>query len=75
MLIAFIAYSDQFVRRLGRVVDAPIEMKILSVHLDRVGDITLTSSETRLTIARTLATFELLTLSGDLSRVLQKPLG
>lgn len=45
MLIAFIAYKDDFSNRMQRVVDNCMALKMLSLHADRVGDIVLTSIE------------------------------
>lgn len=45
MLVAFLAYSDQFVGRVGRVVDAILDFRILDVHLQRLGDIALNPEE------------------------------
>lgn len=45
MLIAFIAYKDDFSSRMQRVVDNSMALKMLSLHAERVADIVLTDTE------------------------------
>ncbi|WP_292472642.1 peptidase domain-containing ABC transporter [Mesorhizobium sp.] len=45
MLIAFIAYKDQFVGRVGELIGLAIRLKMLSLHSERIGDIALTTPE------------------------------
>ncbi len=39
MLLAFIAYREQFSRRLSELIDRLVEFRLLRVHLERVADI------------------------------------
>jgi ABC-type bacteriocin/lantibiotic exporter with double-glycine peptidase domain len=41
MLFAFVAYKQQFVSRIGGLVDKAIEFKMLGLHSERVADIAL----------------------------------
>ena len=45
MLIAFVAYSDQFATRLTRFIDTVLEFRMLRLHSDRVGEIVLEELE------------------------------
>ncbi|MBI2383745.1 MAG: peptidase domain-containing ABC transporter [Gammaproteobacteria bacterium] len=45
MLVAFLAYKGQFTSRAAALADKLIEFKLLSVHLDRLADIVLTTRE------------------------------
>jgi ATP-binding cassette subfamily B protein RaxB len=45
LLFAFLAYLDQFTRRTGALVDRVLDIALLRLHLDRVGDIVLTAPE------------------------------
>lgn len=45
MLLAFIAYKDQFSTRLAALIDKIIEFKMLSLHGERVADIVLSETE------------------------------
>ena len=45
MLYAFIAYKNQFKDRLAGLVNYLIEYRLLRVHMERLGDIALTSPE------------------------------
>ena len=46
MLFAFMAYKDQFSRRAIAFIEKMIELRMLGLHTERVGDIALTASET-----------------------------
>ncbi|WP_273794247.1 peptidase domain-containing ABC transporter [Brucella intermedia] len=46
MLIAFLAYKDQLVGRLGALIDLAISLKMLTLHTERIADIALTAPET-----------------------------
>ena len=46
MLFAFLAYKQQFITRVVGLIDKAIELKMLSLHAERVADIALTSAET-----------------------------
>ena len=45
MLIAFLSFRDNFVAKGSLLIDAAIEFRMLGVHLDRIGDILLTTVE------------------------------
>ncbi|MGE0709922.1 MAG: peptidase domain-containing ABC transporter [Planctomycetota bacterium] len=45
MLLAFIAYKDQFLDRTSGLVNKLLELRLLSVHAERLADIALTSPE------------------------------
>lgn len=45
MLYAFMSYKQQFVGRMNSLIDQVISYKMLSIHLDRLSDITLTKTE------------------------------
>lgn len=51
MLIAFIAYADQFVTRAAALVDKLVEFGMLSLHVDRLSDIAMTDPEEQADIA------------------------
>ncbi|GHD69310.1 peptidase domain-containing ABC transporter [Jeongeupia chitinilytica] len=45
MLMAYVAYSSQFISRVASFVDVVVSMKMLSVHCERLADIALNESE------------------------------
>lgn len=45
MLMAYLSYRGQFVGKAQAMVDKVIEYKMISIHLERVGDIALTATE------------------------------
>ncbi|TAM63347.1 MAG: peptidase domain-containing ABC transporter [Rhodanobacter sp.] len=45
MLIAFIAYSDQFTGRAAGLIDKWVDFRMLKLHAERVADIALTAPE------------------------------
>ncbi len=45
MLIAYIAYKDQFAQRMGALVDRYIELRLLRLHAERLADIVLAPPE------------------------------
>ena len=45
MLFAFVAYKTQFVQRVAGLIEKGIELRMLGLHTERVGDITLTTPE------------------------------
>lgn len=45
MLFAFIAYKTQFVQRVANLVEKGLELRMLGLHTERVGDIALTAAE------------------------------
>jgi ATP-binding cassette, subfamily B, bacterial CvaB/MchF/RaxB len=47
MLIAFIAYADQFTSRAAGLIDKWVDFSMLKLHADRVADIALTTPEHR----------------------------
>ncbi|MEL4073389.1 peptidase domain-containing ABC transporter [Ochrobactrum sp. GPK 3] len=47
MLIAFLAYKDQLVGRVGALIDLAISLKMLTLHTERIADIALTPTETK----------------------------
>lgn len=59
MLIAFLAYKDQLVSRLGALIDLAISLKMLTLHTERIADIALTPPEA--TPAQPVAPMQILT--------------
>ncbi len=48
MLFAFMSYKTQFTEKISNLVDKLIEFKMMSLHLQRLGDITLSDPEKNL---------------------------
>ncbi len=46
MLIAYLAYKDQFSQRVGALIDRWVEFRMLRLHSERLSDIVLTEPET-----------------------------
>lgn len=46
MLLAFIAYQDQFVRRITELINKIVDLQMLRLHAERLADIALTEPET-----------------------------
>lgn len=51
MLLAFIAYKSQFTRRASELIDLVIEVRMLSLHAERIADIALEAPESAETAA------------------------
>src|SRR5258706_15989705 len=47
MLLAFIAYKDQFLDRVSNLIDKGVDLVMLRLHAERLADIALTSPEPR----------------------------
>jgi ATP-binding cassette subfamily B protein RaxB len=47
MLLAFIAYKDQFLGRISALIDRGVELTMLRLHAERLGDLALTKAEPR----------------------------
>ena len=47
MLLAFISYKDQFMSRVGALIDRVVELQMLKLHGERLADIALTEPEPR----------------------------
>jgi ATP-binding cassette subfamily B protein RaxB len=47
MLLAFIAYKDQFLGRVSNLIDKAVELCMLRLHAERLADIALTAPEPR----------------------------
>ena len=45
MLIAYLAYKDQFAQRVGALIDKWMELRMLRLHADRVADVALAAPE------------------------------
>ncbi|WP_083573011.1 peptidase domain-containing ABC transporter [Rhodanobacter sp. OK091] len=45
MLVAFIAYADQFTSRAASLMDRFVDFRLLNLHAERIGDIVLTHTE------------------------------
>src|SRR3546814_12887844 len=45
MLMAYLAYKDQFAQRIGGLIDKWIELRMLRLHGERLADIVLTPPE------------------------------
>ncbi|HET7774896.1 MAG TPA: peptidase domain-containing ABC transporter, partial [Azospira sp.] len=48
MLLAFIAYKDQFLGRISKLIDKLVDIAMLRLHAERLADIALTPPEQRL---------------------------
>src|SRR5256885_11664949 len=47
MLLAFIAYKDQFLDRVSNLIDNAVDLTMLRLHGERLADIALTAPEPR----------------------------
>ena len=47
MMYAFLSYKEQFSQRVGRLIDIVFELKMLSLHTNRVADIVMSEIEER----------------------------
>ncbi|MCL4696592.1 MAG: peptidase domain-containing ABC transporter [Burkholderiaceae bacterium] len=47
MLLAFIAYKDQFLSRISNLIDRAVDLTMLRLHAERLADIALTAPEAR----------------------------
>jgi ATP-binding cassette subfamily B protein RaxB len=47
MLLAFIAYKDQFLGRVSNLIDRAVDLSMLRLHAERLADIALTAPEPR----------------------------
>ena len=47
MLLAYIAYKDQFLSRVSNLIDRAVELTMLRLHAERLADIALTQPEPR----------------------------
>jgi ATP-binding cassette, subfamily B, bacterial CvaB/MchF/RaxB len=47
MLLAFIAYKDQFLRRVSELINKAVDLQMLRLHAERLADIALTPPEPR----------------------------
>jgi ATP-binding cassette subfamily B protein RaxB len=47
LLIAFLAYKDQFLERIGELINKAVDLTMLRLHAERLADIALTEPETR----------------------------
>lgn len=47
MLLAFIAYKDQFLSRVSSLIDRAVDLTMLRLHAERLADIALTAPEPR----------------------------
>lgn len=47
MLLAFIAYKDQFIGRISGLIDRLVDLQMLKLHAERLADIALTAPEPR----------------------------
>ena len=47
MLLAFIAYKDQFLSRISNLIDRAVDLTMLRLHAERLADIALTQPEAR----------------------------
>lgn len=48
MVLAYIAYADQFTAKVGNLVDRVVDICMLRLHLERIGDIALATPERHL---------------------------
>ena len=63
MLIAYIAYRQQFITKSHNLVDKVFDYKMISLHLDRVADILLTPEEKKKSYDKKISTF---VIKGDI---------
>ncbi len=55
MLLAFVAYKDQFLDRVSDLIDKALDLQMLQVHAERLADIALTPPESQdQSVARTV---------------------
>ena len=55
MLLAFVAYKDQFLDRVSDLIDKALDLQMLQVHAERLADIALTAPESQdQSVARTV---------------------
>ena len=47
MLLAFIAYKEQFLSRVSELINKAVDLRMLGLHAERLADIALTPPETR----------------------------
>jgi ATP-binding cassette, subfamily B, bacterial CvaB/MchF/RaxB len=47
LLLAFIAYKDQFLRRVTEIINKAVDLQMLRLHAERLADIALTAPEPR----------------------------
>jgi ATP-binding cassette subfamily B protein RaxB len=47
LLIAFLAYKDQFLERIGELINKAVDLTMLRLHAERLADIALAEPETR----------------------------
>lgn len=47
MLLAFIAFKDQFLKRVSELINKVVDLKMLRLHAERLADIALTTPEPR----------------------------
>ncbi len=47
MLLAFVAYKDQFIDRVSDLTDKALDLQMLQVHAERLADLALTAPETQ----------------------------
>lgn len=45
MLVAYIAYADQFTTKIGSLIDKVVEFRMLKLHVERIADIALARPE------------------------------
>ena len=65
MLLAFIAYKDQFLSRVSALIDRLVELQMLKLHAERLADIALSTPEPRDLPARGPANNEPLSIEAD----------
>ena len=53
LLLAFIAYKEQFLSRVSELIDKAVELKMLRIHGERLADIALSAPEPRSPYAET----------------------
>src|SRR5262249_46978557 len=55
MLLAFIAYKDQFLDRVSSLIDKALDLQILRLHGERLADLALTPPEPRDQVPREIS--------------------
>ena len=45
MLVAYVAYADQFATKIGSLIDKVVDFRMLRLHAERIGDVALAAPE------------------------------
>jgi ATP-binding cassette subfamily B protein RaxB len=75
MLVAFLAYRDQFSTRVGNLINSGFQLRMLNVQTDRLSDIVMSQAEERADGAVPAATFFSRSSAGEASAISVQGLG